>query len=409
MALLHNAERYQAAGVETSTHSKYDLAWRRWIEYTHQIELSSDPFLDSFTSIHRIYLLCAFMQSVRDGDYSRGTEELKADTCRQTIDNVAQKFKASGRPDPRCDPDGNISILISRQTRGMKNLDPGVKHEKALPISFYRKIHSSAVTEFDRGVAHLCSGALFFAMRSCEYTKVNGTRRTQTITLSDIRFFLGNEELSHYDPRLHLATTVSITFRYQKRDQRDDTITHHRNLDPLMCPVKSWAFTVRRLIKLPGHTATTTVDTFYNSSTGELARLTATSILQLFHATAESMGFASLGFLPDEIGTHSNRAACAMCMYLNGVPVYTIMIVGRWSSDAFLLYIRKQVQSFTRGVSTSMIQTQSFFTIPNEVANPDDPRTRGNPNKATSGAQRPQIGTTNNRFNVIGPQLHIFH
>jgi hypothetical protein len=31
------------------------------------------------------------------------------------------------------------------------------------------------------------------------------------------------------------------------------------------------------------------------------------------------MGSDELSFLPPEIGTHSNRAACAMAMYLNGV------------------------------------------------------------------------------------------
>ena len=40
-----------------------------------------------------------------------------------------------------------------------------------------------------------------------------------------------------------------------------------------------------------------------------------------------------------------------MAMYLNDVPTYTIMLVGRWSSDAFLKYIRRQVQEFTSGVS----------------------------------------------------------
>jgi hypothetical protein len=122
------------------------------------------------------------------------------------------------------------------------------------------------------------------------------------------------------------------------------------------------------------------------------------------------MGFSELGFYPEDIGTHSNRAVCAMCMYLNGIPFYTIMIVGCLSSNAFLVYFWKQVQSFTHGISTSMIQTQSFYAIPDEHANPEDPRTCGNPsNAATGAAQRTQNDCTNNQFNVIGPQLHVFY
>jgi hypothetical protein len=53
-----------------------------------------------------------------------------------------------------------------------------------------------------------------------------------------------------------------------------------------------------------------------------------------------------------------------MAMYLAGIPVYTIMLIGRWSSDAFLCYIRRQVQEFSAGVSKRMILSEDFFTIP---------------------------------------------
>lgn len=53
-----------------------------------------------------------------------------------------------------------------------------------------------------------------------------------------------------------------------------------------------------------------------------------------------------------------------MAMYLAGVPVYTIMLLGRWSSDAFLHYIHKQVKEFSNGVSKKMLTHDKFFTIP---------------------------------------------
>lgn len=94
-----------------------------------------------------------------------------------------------------------------------------------------------------------------------------------------------------------------------------------------------------------------------------------------------------LGFTADDIGTHSLRSAAAMAMYLAGVPVYTIMLIGRWSSDAFLRYIRRQVQEFSSGVSSRMILTQDYFTIP-DFASKEDPRTSCNPmNFAARGNQ----------------------
>ena len=53
-----------------------------------------------------------------------------------------------------------------------------------------------------------------------------------------------------------------------------------------------------------------------------------------------------------------------MAMCLNHVPVYTIMLLGRWSSDAFLRYIRQQVTDFGSDVASKMIQTPRFYHVP---------------------------------------------
>jgi len=39
------------------------------------------------------------------------------------------------------------------------------------------------------------------------------------------------------------------------------------------------------------------------------------------------------------------------------------MLLGRWSSDAFLCCIRKVVQEFSNSVSSMMIEKERFFTI----------------------------------------------
>jgi hypothetical protein len=70
-----------------------------------------------------------------------------------------------------------------------------------------------------------------------------------------------------------------------------------------------------------------------------------------------------LGFDPNHLGLHSAQSGAAMAMHLAGVPVFTIMLLGCWSSNAFLRYIRKQVQEFSKGVSDKMISNERFFTI----------------------------------------------
>ena len=61
-----------------------------------------------------------------------------------------------------------------------------------------------------------------------------------------------------------------------------------------------------------------------------------------------------------------------MAMYLNGVPVYTIMLLGRWSSDAFLRYTLKQVTAFSNNVSRTMVKNPVYHHVPD--ANREDPR-----------------------------------
>ena len=53
-----------------------------------------------------------------------------------------------------------------------------------------------------------------------------------------------------------------------------------------------------------------------------------------------------------------------MMMYLAKTPVYTIMMQGRWHSNAFLTYIEKQVLKFAKDVSKKMLTHNTFFNIP---------------------------------------------
>jgi len=58
-----------------------------------------------------------------------------------------------------------------------------------------------------------------------------------------------------------------------------------------------------------------------------------------------------------------------MAMYLADIPVFTIMLLGHWSSDAFLRYIRKQMKEFSTEICQKMIIH----------ASKDDPRIGNHP------------------------------
>ena len=76
------------------------------------------------------------------------------------------------------------------------------------------------------------------------------------------------------------------------------------------------------------------------------------------------------------------RLGAAMAMYLGECPVvFMIMLIGRWSSDAFLRYIRKQVMEFSQNVAKSILSCQNFRHIPDihMRVKQDNPRIRNHP------------------------------
>ena len=53
--------------------------------------------------------------------------------------------------------------------------------------------------------------------------------------------------ISHDDPQLDFAATLTITFEFQKKDLCDDSVTQSRSGHPLLCPVQAGAALVQRL------------------------------------------------------------------------------------------------------------------------------------------------------------------
>lgn len=253
--------------------------------------------------------------------------------------------------------------------------------QKALTPKLLRVLAKITNDAADVACGQLAIGAFFFAMRSCEYMKVSGERRTKLLTLENLRFFRDNQALSLTDPELHTADCVAITFIFQKNDERDATVTQWRTDDPVLCPVRAWSSIVKRILSYPNTDFKTSVNTVM--SRGKLVEVKSKWLLDRLRAAVRTIGKDVLGFKAMELGNHSICSGAAMAMYLAGVPVFTIMLIGRWSSDAFLRYIRRQVQEFSSGVSKRMILSKDFFTIP-DFAGHEDPRAPGMPGNFTA-------------------------
>jgi len=264
-------------------------------------------------------------------------------------------------------------------------------------------------------IGELTTGALFFGMRSCEYLTIEGERRTKLLRLKNLRFYKQKREISKLTQpeELFNATTIAITFESQKNEQKDDIVTMHANGKDL-CPVKSWATITNRILNYPGSSIHLPVNTILIKN--QMSLLHSRDVIRHIRATVEVIGKDVLGFGPTECGVHSIRSSFAMFLYTQYVRTDKIMMQGRWLSDSFLTYIRKQVTEFSKGLSSLMINTNNeYFTVPeleredlhDVVTNPDDPRTR-HPFSFASSLNNNGPGSNSNGAQTIRPSFHLW-
>lgn len=374
-------------GVAKQTHQKHNRSWRIWLEFLHRIQHSSDPYLEALLPAGQLRICGAFMHAVRRGDF--GKTSVQGGTARSALDHVAAKFVESGRRSPVINSKGNLHVHIDRQTKGYKKQDPSTKHEKALPPIVFKHRLRTAILPRELARAWLLGEALFFAKRICEYCYVGkAERKTRAVRVCDVTFRNGAKVIPHNHPLLHLSESVSICFGTQKSEIRDETVSQDNNHKAELNPVTLLALTVQRLLSYPGYSDKWELYTYYDGK--NFSKITATEVLIDLRCSVDAIGVDVLGFTSDEIGTHSVRASLAMMMYLAKEQIYTIMLVGRWNSDAFLAYIEKQVREFTKGVSTRMLQNDTFYNTPLAPASGDTTR---NNNKSFHRANPKFFGT----------------
>jgi len=416
---LLDAEMQRDEGVTKNTKDKECRVWRRWSEYSHSIGFSHDVWLSDLRPEQRTYVIGAFAAALRRREFSRPDEKcLVASTVQETVAKLGEIFRANVGYNPTHGAGSQLHPLLTRQFKGMRNLDPGEKQQKALPVSVYRELYrqakNSALT-LDKVIAELQTMAYFWCMRSCEYSDVQGERRTKILCVRNLRFFDKlNRDISKDYKNLHDNTvTVSVTFEFQKKDVRNDIISHQRSGDKVgegeMCPVRAAIELIMRIVDygIPQDKLNDT-QINYVQFDGKGFTIPSSMILLQIRSAVAKLGYETLGFTPDEVGTHSNRSGGAMGMFLAGTPVYTIMLMGRWSSDAFMRYIRKQVLSLSHGISAKMLTYEQFFTVPDFVltAADGDTRSRSITNLATSLQFNGQHA---NMQRGIHPAFHLSH
>jgi hypothetical protein len=223
---------------------------------------------------------------------------------------------------------------------------------------------STASSDLLRHGADLAIGAFFFACRSCEYLQVKGSRRTRTLQKGNIVFRRNRTIIPHDSPDLHRAETVTLLFQDQKNRAKGAHRTAWATSDSKANPVVAFANVIRRVASLPGATNETFIYNYKALPNRSFLAVSDASMLLALRVAVTVIGTDELGYSAADVGTHSIRSGAAMALALSGHAAWRIMLAGRWKSQAFLLYIREQIQQFSKGVSERMIANPDFYHVP---------------------------------------------
>ena len=367
--LIDSAAAARQTATVDSTKNKRAAAWRHWNTFLHTVGLSQTLHLESMDQFQKNIIISAFAQAVREGTFSKRSQDLLVEgTVNATVSYVAQAFRSNNRHDPRLDADGKTCHILQEQYRGYKNTDKGRKKQKAIPASVLRYMYTVALSPWDTATVHLLILDFFFCMRSCEFLSTRyaeESKRTKILHLKNFQFKKGRTFLSLTTSSLDaLASSdiIIITFEFQKNDWRNHTVHMYSTDDNLLCPVRAGGRVVKRVLSIPGSTMNTKICTFMNSD-GTISDINSAQVLPYIRTLIRAMGESNLGFTAEDTGLHGIRSGGAMAMFFANVSEVIIQRVGRWSSNAFLKYIREQVDTFTNGVSTKMLQNEHFQTI----------------------------------------------
>jgi hypothetical protein len=133
--------------------------------------------------------------------------------------------------------------------------------------------------------------------------------------------------------------------------------------DVILCPVRPAATIVCRIQSYPGANDITSISAIWQYD--RIEHITSRQIKTVLWDAILAIGEDTLHIVANEIGTHSICLGAAMAILLGGCPMFLIMMISCWSSDAFLRCIRKQVKEFNHDISCKMITLMFHRHIPN--------------------------------------------
>ena len=229
-------------------------------------------------------------------------------------------------------------------------------------------LYESEGSSIQRATNELVAGALFFGMRSCEYSYVPRAQKrvTKLLQLEDLHFYNANKELlDQQDQRLEgHAHTMTIMFQNQKNRHQMQVIPVSK-LKNKSCPIKIWSKIVKRMWSYIDTSHKTTISTVkITRRPGTFVR-TKLDIETRLKTIIKFIGETKLGIKVNCMGCHSIRATLATILQLTEEKETNIQQGGLWRSHCYKGYMRNNILNGDNMISTNISNktTGNFFTF----------------------------------------------
>jgi hypothetical protein len=274
------------------------------------------------------------------------------------VGHLGEEFRSNDRKSPFHEHEFPYTLTAELKNlfKSWHNEDPPPERCAAIVAEHLRFIHDWAIktdNNFKLHQFHLLAGAFFFGLRPGEHSYVPDRGKTKLLCVEDFAFLDKNKypiPLETITPDSK-AEFVSFTIRNQKNGVKQDTRTHRKTTDPLLCPVRHWAHVVHHIIRNSPKGKKEAINFFAQKNASDtktvVYHITSQDHTKLLRETC-TISPKSFGYQPHEISARSIRAGMAMALFLGKCSGEEIRLLGRWRSMAYLDYIRpKMTESFS--------------------------------------------------------------
>ena len=308
-----------------------------------------DLFLRSFLEIHQESDFNVAGHSTRKRKVPMGGGTI-VEAARSLDKTMWDNYRRRPFDDLKSSSKSGLSASVQDLIKAMISILPSTKSQKAITPAFLRCMARYTSSELENNtedhMADLIIGAFFFAMRSCEYAIPKEPGRTITVRLGGVTFFdIQRKEIDcNHLHLLQVAVHVRLLFEDQKNREKCKTRTHRKSGDSALCPVLRLGRAVQRVLKFTKDPNVDTPLCTVNIPGRRSKVINQENTLVFMKVICETFGGQSrFGFSPNEIGNRSVRSGAAMALFFTNHSPDKIMLLGRWKSRAFLVYIRPQV------------------------------------------------------------------